>query len=68
MKVDFYDYNGLGYVVDPESDTKIVPVILIGPQPVKCIPVPPSYTLQEERWMKSIPSWKNSRNIVAIIK
>ena len=24
MKVDFYDYNGLGYVVDPESDTKIV--------------------------------------------
>ena len=28
MKVDFYDYNGLGYVVDPESDTKIVPVIL----------------------------------------
>ena len=29
MKVDFYDYNGLGYVVDPESDTKIVPVILM---------------------------------------
>lgn len=40
MKVDFYDYNGLGYVVDPESDTKIVPVILIGPQPVKCNPRP----------------------------
>ena len=40
MKVDFYDYNGLGYVVDPESDTKIVPVILIGPQLVKCNPRP----------------------------
>ena len=38
MKVDFYDYNGLGYVVDPESDTKIVPVILIGPEALKCHP------------------------------
>ena len=23
MNVDFYEYDGLGYVVDPESDTKV---------------------------------------------
>lgn len=38
MKVDFYDYEGLGYVVDPESDTKVVTVILIGKQTVKANP------------------------------
>ena len=32
MNVDFYEYDGLGYVVDPESDTKVVTVILIGKQ------------------------------------
>lgn len=40
MKVDFYDYQGLGYVVDPESDTKVVTVILIGKQTVKANPRP----------------------------
>lgn len=40
MKVDFYDYDGLGYVVDPESDTKVVTVILIGKQTVKANPRP----------------------------
>lgn len=40
MNVEFYDYNGLGYVVDPESDTKVVTVILIGKQTVKANPRP----------------------------
>ena len=40
MNVDFYEYNGLGYVVDPESDTKVVTVILIGKQTVKANPRP----------------------------
>lgn len=40
MNVDFYDYNGLGYIVDPESDTKVVTVILIGKQTVKANPRP----------------------------
>lgn len=38
MNVDFYEYDGLGYVVDPESDTKVVTVILIGKQTVKANP------------------------------
>lgn len=41
MNVDFYEYNGLGYIVDPESDTKVVTVILIGKQTVKANPRPP---------------------------
>lgn len=40
MNVDFYDYNGLGYIVDPESDTKVITVILIGKQTVKANPRP----------------------------
>ena len=40
MNVDFYEYNGLGYIVDPESDTKVVTVILIGKQTVKANPRP----------------------------
>ena len=40
MNVDFYEYNGLGYIVDPESDTKVVNVILIGKQTVKANPRP----------------------------
>ena len=40
MDVDFYEYDGLGYVVDPESDTKVVTVILIGKQTVKANPRP----------------------------
>ena len=40
MQVDFYNYGGLGYVVDPESDTKVVTVILIGKQTVKANPRP----------------------------
>ena len=40
MNVDFYEYDGLGYVVDPESDTKVVTVILIGKQTVKANPRP----------------------------
>ena len=40
MNVDFYAYDGLGYVVDPESDTKVVTVILIGKQTVKANPRP----------------------------
>ena len=40
MKGDFYEYNGLGYIVDPESDTKVVTVILIGKQTVKANPRP----------------------------
>lgn len=40
MKVDFYEYDGLGYIVDPESDTKVVTVILIGKQTVKANPRP----------------------------
>ena len=40
MNVDCYEYDGLGYVVDPESDTKVVTVILIGKQTVKANPSP----------------------------
>ena len=40
MNVDFYEYNGMGYIVDPESDTKVVTVILIGKQTVKANPRP----------------------------
>ena len=40
MNVDFCEYDGLGYVVDPESDTKVVTVILIGKQTVKANPRP----------------------------
>lgn len=40
MGVEFYDYNGMGYIVDPESDTKEITVILIGKQTVKCNPRP----------------------------
>lgn len=40
MNVDFYNYGGLGYAVDPESDTKVVTVILIGKQTVKANPRP----------------------------
>ena len=40
MNVYFYEYDGLGYVVDPESDTKVVTVILIGKQTVKANPRP----------------------------
>ena len=40
MNVDFYEYNGLGYIVDPDSDTKVVTVILIGKQTVKANPRP----------------------------
>ena len=40
MNVDFYEYDGLGYVVDPESDTKVMTVILIGKQTVKANPRP----------------------------
>ena len=40
MNVDFYEYNGLGYIVDTESDTKVVTVILIGKQTVKANPRP----------------------------
>lgn len=40
MNVDFYEYDGLGYIVDPESDTKVVTVILIGKQTVKANPRP----------------------------
>ena len=40
MNVDFYEYNGLGYIVDPESDTMVLTVILIGKQTVKANPRP----------------------------
>lgn len=38
MKVEVYDYDGLGCIIDPESDTKLRAVILIGKQTVKCNP------------------------------
>ena len=38
MKVEFYEYDGKGYIVDPESDTKERTVILLGKQIVKCNP------------------------------
>lgn len=38
MKVEVYDYDGLGCIIDPESDTKVRTVILIGKQTVKCNP------------------------------
>lgn len=38
MKVEFYDYNNLGMIIDPESDTKQRTVILVGKQIVKCNP------------------------------
>ena len=34
MKVEFYEYDGKGYIVDPESDTKERTVILLGKQTV----------------------------------
>lgn len=40
MNVEVYDYEGLGTIIDPESDTKVIPVILIGKQTVKCNPRP----------------------------
>ena len=41
MKVEPYEYkDGLGYAVDPESDTKQRTVILLGLQTVKCNPRP----------------------------
>lgn len=40
MKVDFYEYDELGYAVDPESDTKEITVILVGKQTVKANPRP----------------------------
>ncbi|SHJ78565.1 hypothetical protein [Hespellia stercorisuis] len=40
MNVEVYDYEGLGTVIDPESDTKEITVILIGKQTVKCNPRP----------------------------
>ncbi|MCB7305565.1 hypothetical protein NE683_08385 [Bariatricus massiliensis] len=40
MNVEVYDYNGLGTIIDPESDTKVITVILIGKQTVKCNPRP----------------------------
>lgn len=40
MNVEVYEYGGLGYIIDPESDTKIRTVILIGKQEVKCNPRP----------------------------
>ena len=41
MKVETYEYkDGLGYAVDPESDTKQRTVILLGLQTVKCNPRP----------------------------
>ena len=39
MSTEFYRYDG-GYIVDPESDTKEITVILIGKQTVKCNPRP----------------------------
>ena len=38
--VEFYPYEDLGYVVDPESDMKEITVILIGKQMAKCNPRP----------------------------
>ena len=38
--VEFYPYENLGYVVDPESDMKEITVILIGKQMAKCNPRP----------------------------
>ena len=40
MNVDFYEYDELGYAVDPESDTKEITVILVGKQTVKANPRP----------------------------
>lgn len=40
MTVETYDYAGLGYAIDPESDTKQRTVILLGLQTVKCNPRP----------------------------
>ncbi len=40
MKVDVYEYDGKGIVIDPESDMKERTVILIGKQMVKCNPRP----------------------------
>ena len=37
MNVEFYEYDELGYAVDPESDTKEITVILVGKQTVKAI-------------------------------
>lgn len=38
--VEFYPYEDLGYIVDPESDMKEITVILIGKQMAKCNPRP----------------------------
>lgn len=38
MKVETYNYKNLGFIIDPESDTKVRTVILIGKQTVKCNP------------------------------
>ncbi|MGI6756194.1 MAG: hypothetical protein ACOX4F_09315 [Atopobiaceae bacterium] len=41
MKVETYEYGeGLGFAIDPESDTKQRTVILLGLQTVKCNPRP----------------------------
>lgn len=40
VKVECYEYGGLGYAIDPESDTKQRTVILLGLQTVKCNPRP----------------------------
>lgn len=40
MNVDVYKYEDLGYMVDPESDTKITTVIIIGKTRVKTNPRP----------------------------
>lgn len=40
MNVDFYEYDNLGFAVDPESDTKEITVILVGKQTVKANPRP----------------------------
>ena len=40
MNVEFYEYDELGYAVDPESDTKEITVILVGKQTVKANPRP----------------------------
>ena len=37
MATECYRYDG-GFVIDPESDTKVITVILIGKQTVKCNP------------------------------
>lgn len=38
MNVDVYKYKDMGLMIDPESDTKLRTVILVGKQVVKCNP------------------------------